>query len=97
MIQYQTFKRIDGVMSVFGRRTASVSDAIDRAAAVKGEVRIWGTLTVVYTSDVFLPWQEPMKPAPVKPTLVRLVERPQLAVPAPSWACNVQRPARRKV
>lgn len=93
---YQTFRRIDGVMSSFGRRTRDLSAAIDRAAAVQGEVRIWGTLSVVYTPDVFLPWREPMKPAPVRPVTVRLVERPRLASDAPSWAQSIQRPRRER-
>lgn len=49
---FQTFNA-EGIR--FGRRTDSLERAIARVKACKGEVREYGTLTVVYTCKTALP------------------------------------------
>lgn len=60
---YQTFRPEDGVLSSYGRRTESLPKAIERARQTKGaEVRIWGTLQVVWALGTTMDEPDPVRP-----------------------------------
>lgn len=76
---YQTFKQFpDGTTARFGRTTQNLRLAVERAAAVRGEVRPLGSLTPCWQGHVFTTGQ-PLKPAALKPAPVRLTSAPRFA------------------
>ncbi len=79
---YQTFRKFpDGTMARFGRATPNLRRAVERAAAVRGEVRPLGSLTPCWVGYVFTTGR-PLTPAPArvpKPAPVRLVSPPRFA------------------
>ena len=78
---YQAFRPVDGVMTSWYGPTKRLETAIKRAARFKGEVRIWGTLTVVWLPQVLTSGQvltpKPKPKALPKPVLLR---KPQTAL-----------------
>lgn len=76
---YQTFRKFpDGTVAKFGRTTPNLRRAVERAAAVKGEVRPLGSLTPCWRAHVFVATPMPLRPAP-EPV------RPVPRVPAPRF------------
>jgi hypothetical protein len=60
---YQTFCPSDGVLCAYGRRTKSMHRAIERAKLTPGaEVRIWGTLQVVWALGTCMGEPDPVRP-----------------------------------
>lgn len=84
---YQSFRPIDGVLSAFGRRSENLFLVTQRAKRYPGsEVRVWGTLDVVWMSNFYLGLEAPKQTLrPVTPAPIpRAVHRPIPAGPASS-------------
>ena len=80
---YQTFRKFpDGTVAKFGRTTQNLRLAVERAAAVRGEVRPLGSLTPCWRAHVFIASPAPLKPAAPPPL-------PQPRVPAPRFSAGV--------
>lgn len=74
---YQTFRKFpDGTVAKFGRITQNLRLAVERAAAVRGEVRPLGSLTPCWRAHVFIASPLPCRPAAPQP-------QPQPLRPAP--------------
>ena len=71
---FQTFRPIDGILSSYGHKKVLLRDAITQARRYPGtEIRIWGTLTVVWWSGHMLP--DALTPS-FKPALARVKGSP---------------------
>lgn len=80
---YQTFRKFpDGTVAKFGRATKNLRLAVERAAAVRGEVRPLGSLTPCWMAHVFIASPLPCKPAPAPAAALRQ------RVPAPRFAAG---------
>lgn len=77
---YQTFRKFpDGTLAKFGRVTANLPLAVERAAAHQGEVRPLGSLTPCWIAHTFLSPVAPLQP--VKLVSIRKVHAPRFVSP----------------
>lgn len=83
---YQTFRKFpDGTVAKFGRTTQNLRVAVERAAAVRGEVRPLGSLTPCWMAHVFVATPMPLRPAAPPP-----LPQPRLPRPRFSAGSSVQ-------
>lgn len=93
---YQTFRKFpDGTTAKFGRMTANLPLAVERANKVQGEVRPLGSLTPCWVAHVFLSPVAPLQAQPVVLATVRKVPAPRFVAPVNSAGGSAQSNPRR--